>query len=76
MEYSHAREAGGSGDEMKAFMASQGYSVHSLVLHPNYLAHDFIFIQNSLKEELERDLDEKERQFKAALKSLKDRRKK
>jgi hypothetical protein len=31
--------------ELKEFMESKGFVVHSMVLDPNFLAHDFIFIQ-------------------------------
>ena len=46
----HEDNDGNSHDEMKAFMAKEGYKVHSLVTHKlkqNH-ANDYIFVKNDL----------------------------
>lgn len=48
-EFFHSSENGNSKEELKIFMESKGYFVHSEIVHPNNLANDFIFVQNNLK---------------------------
>jgi hypothetical protein len=44
VEFIHGKEGK---EEIRKFMDKQGYVVHSEVVHPEYLANDFIFVKKS-----------------------------
>jgi len=48
VEFFHTGENGQSKDEMREFMESKGFVVHSEVTHPENLANDFIFVQKKV----------------------------
>ena len=51
VEFFHTGENGHTKDEMRQFMESKGFVVHSEVTHPENLANDFIFVQKKVLEE-------------------------